>query len=786
MRPVSDPTTLAMLNDSQPAARSPVTDPNIIGQLEYGIDFNQPDDAVRSALSKLPTETRGKALDTWADAYVARERSKGGVGMALDNTARTLARGTIVGPFLDEITAAASNPAAAARAAVSGQDDPGSAPYYEGLAYQRARDRAVDTDYPVLSTTAQLATGLGTGVAAMRGGGGVIGGLVAGPVAAAAPAASASGRIGQAAGVGAGYGAASGFGNSQGGAGNRAEGAVTGAGFGAALGGALGSGAETVRGVQRAYARTGETGAYDQFARQLGDTTVEQFADDVATGATRQQAPLNRRTLDILGEEMVQSGDNAQVAAQRAIQRLVAEHGVSPTTARDQIRRLTGIHRDSPLMMGEYPAVAESNRATRMARPDNVEFAEASQITNAGTQDTIDYLANSGAGRAVQQTRNAIEDRQSGLQDWFRGRLETMAPGGRTLDDAENMIAGIRRQAQQEYDAVYNGAGGTAVNNRMMHGLMQRMVDRHLNRMVGRSGEQAQALRSAIDELFIDLPNGQRLVMPSLQQAQDMRGSIRGMIERAERAGNRHIASTLQPLYRDMTRIMERSSPGWAQANQRWAGMVRLEDALDFGQRLTPKAGPAQREALREFTRLAPEAQDLVRVGWLQQQFDKLASMRDTHDVSKMFDKQEMFNLVERMFTRRDAVQFARYVRDAEVANRSTRMLGNSATHRRGMLQRSMDAETGIVAAAENASMSGVRNWLVERLTGLLRDRRNVPLARISTTPMRDTAAVAGNITRMRTAQERLRQIDRPARDRVPAAASFGQQAGGQFSEDDR
>lgn len=555
------------------------------------------------------------------------------------------------------------------------------------------------------------------------------------------------------------YGAAYGLGKGEGSVADQALSTAGGAVGGAATGALLNGAFETARGIRSAYARSGQTGAYDKFSGKLGNTTIEQFADDIATGASRQNQPINRLTFDILGEEMVRHGDDSQAAAQATIQRLVSEHNLSPGAATARLRRLTTIHRDSPLTLGEYPAVAESNRATRFVQPQNADLAEASQITHKGTQDLIDYLGNSGSGRAVDATRNAVEDRQAGLQDWFRGRLQEMAPGGRTLDDAEQMIDGLRRQARQEYDAVYNAPGGENVNYRILHGLMPRVVERHLNRMRGRGGEQADALRHAINELYVDTPDGHRLIMPSLQIAQDMRGAIRGMIETADRAGRTHVVQTLQPLYRDITRVMERSSPTWAQANRRWAGMRNLDDALEFGQRLSSRASVVQRQAFREFEAMAPQAQDLVRVGWLQQQFDRLGELRDTHDVSKLFDRQNMYATVERLFGRQSAVTFARNVRDAEVANRSMRMLGNSATHRRGMMQKEMDVETGVISAAENASIKGARAWLVEKLANVVRDRRNLPLSRIVTTPMRDMAQVAGHVRRMRNVQDRLRNL---------------------------
>ena len=86
-------------------------------------------------------------------------------------------------------------------------------------------------------------------------------------------------------------------------------------------------------------------------------------------------------------------------------------------------------------------------------------------------------------------------------------------------------------------------------------------------------------------------------------------------------------------------------------------------------------------------------------------------------------------------------------------------MLGNSQTHMRGMRQREADADTGVLAAAQNMNMSGIKSAMLDRLWAFFTERRNRPLAEIATTPMRDTAEVARHIHNMRVAQEFVRRI---------------------------
>jgi len=96
------------------------------------IDFNRPDDQVRADIAKLPDGQRQEALKGWADAYVAREREAGGtmqrVGDAVNRFARSVPG---VGTWADELNARTAQ--------LTGQSS-----YDEALAYNRARDRAID------------------------------------------------------------------------------------------------------------------------------------------------------------------------------------------------------------------------------------------------------------------------------------------------------------------------------------------------------------------------------------------------------------------------------------------------------------------------------------------------------------------------------------------------------------------------------------------------------------------------------------------------------------------
>lgn len=530
--------------------------------------------------------------------------------------------------------------------------------------------------------------------------------------------------------------------------------------------------------IRAAAANQGEAGAYGVVARDLG-MPVDDFADMVSVGGTRNAAPTNRRAFDILGEEMVRAGGDVQQAQQTAIARIVQEQRVTPRTAAQQIRRLTQVHEQSPVMLGEYPSIAASDTAQRLRNPGNVDLDELGRVQNTQTQGKIDYLANNGNARSAQDVRNSIELRQEQMAPRMAQTLGDIGPqffaGQRqsrpmTIDDVSAQINMLDQMARQEYRAAYSGP----INNRVSLHFLPRILQGHLNRAAGRAGEPRAAIERAVNQFFITTPNGQRLQMQTLQQLQDARGAIRGQITEYQRQGRADLVNAVQPIYSQVTRMMQRMSPQWARANARWAEGRFSEVAQELGDAFAGKAGPRFREQLDEFRAMAPQAQDIVRVHWIQQQLDKLDNLGDSHGVAKLFATDHARNTVRAMFGDEAAIRFTRAVRDQKVAESSQRMLGNSATHRRGQAQKQMDSETGLQAAVENANARGIMNWFLERGTQLLTERRNRPMAEILTTPMNDTASVALHVQRMRDQVNRLNQINAPRRPQYPVSGTMG------------
>lgn len=532
------------------------------------------------------------------------------------------------------------------------------------------------------------------------------------------------------------------------------------------------------RTIARARANQGERGAYGNIVDDLTGT-VDEFANQVAAGASRADVATNRRTLDILGEEMQRHAGNVSAAQQATINRIVQESGVTPQTAAAQIRRLSSVHEDSNLMLGEYPAVAASDAAQRLRRGENVNLDDLGRTIETPTQGTLDYLANNGNARSAKDVRNAVARRQEDLGPAMRGTLEDIGPRVETgprssrpanITDAQEFIDNARNIAREEYRAAYN----EPINNAASLERLPRILNAHLDRAASRAGDPSRAIQRAVDQFYITLPTGQRIAMNTLQQLQDARGAIRGQISEYYRSGRTDLAAAVQPLYNQITALMQHMSPRWYAANARWRDMKFDEFAQELGDAFSTTAGPRFRQQMREFRQLAPEAQEIVRIHFLQKLYDKLDNLGDTHSVSKLFSNDHSRNMIRQLFGNEAAITFTRAVRDQKVAEASQRAMANSATHRRGQAQKQKDLDTGLTAAVENASARGVRNWLLERATQLLTERRNRPMARVLTTPMSDTAEVARHLHNMRVQQQNLSRFDQPNSIRMNETVPMG------------
>ncbi|WP_072389512.1 hypothetical protein [Hyphomicrobium sp. CS1BSMeth3] len=251
------------------------------------IDFNRSTGAIRKDIAKLPEAQRDAALKAWADFHVARERK--GARSAFDRGTdylRDMATGTPVGSWLNEANAATS----AAVHWFTGERM--GAPYDESMAYQEARDRAVDKDATKVGKIPF--TNIDVNTSDLRKVAGGIASAPVSPIAHVFRGAAVLPQMGNAAITGLGYGALYGAGQGEGVKERLIEGGK-GAGIGVALGpaavgaarmvgNAAGHVAERMRPLPPAL-RGYDRGAVDRVARAVGD-------DDLAARYQQQAADL--------------------------------------------------------------------------------------------------------------------------------------------------------------------------------------------------------------------------------------------------------------------------------------------------------------------------------------------------------------------------------------------------------------------------------------------------------------------------------------------------------------
>lgn len=710
------------------------------------IDFNRPYDAVHGDVWALPDGQRQNALREWAD-YEASKRGSDAIPQI---------RVPIVSPLAEKAVAAVN--AGISKLAHGG--DYGQL-YDEKRAMQEGQLRRNYADHPVMTTAGNIAGGV----------------LLPIP---GSPAATAVGRIGQAAGIGGTVAAGDAYleGDTPN-VGDRLEHAAKAAGAGIVLGGAIGGAGETARIVRQAWGNRGQAGAYNEFANALPDKDVGTFANQVATGATRNDQAINRRTLDVLGREMAATPADRVGATARAVDRLVREDGITQTAAKDRILRLSNVNRDSELFLAEAPAAAPGNSEIRAhVNPAKVDIDAARQIADSGTHWQLDTLANN-AGQSATTVRNAVTARQADQPQVMRDVIDSLAPKtqGRpmTIEDTPQIIDAARAAARQAYAKAEQSQ--QPFNDRLEH-----VLDVWYRSLKGQQSGHADAVRAATDLFRNEVPiavnpmtgapQGKAMVTIGAQGSSanplkdfvHRRGQLNDLIEKSMDQFGQPTALT-----RDLTRMKSHidnavgvRNPDWMVANRQWADMKLDQVGQRLGDAFSVKAGPQFRAQMREYDGLAPQAREIVNVHFLQKLKDRLDNLGDGHDVSKIFNSAHVREMINKMFGPQATVQLIKSVRDAHIATRTSRMMAGSPTAARQMRASQMDAETGILAAVDQASVSGIRNaalrWVMQRLS----ESRRQALANVSTTYLKDTAAVARHIHMMRQAQERSQALAQP------------------------
>ena len=589
------------------------------------INFNRPIEAVRADIGKLQGKSRDDALAKWGDHFVANERAQGGVGMAADNTVRTLARGSFVGPVLDELTAGTQ--------ALQHKLGLGGSPYDEALAYQRARDRAVDTDYPVASLVGKLAGGVAGGIGAARQVGVTTAGVLAGgPLAAVAPAATMGGRILQGAGIGGAYGAAAGAGNAEGDIGDRVEGAKTGAAIGAALGGVL---PPAVAGISKAVGTVADAvsptvARWSQGTRNVLEAAGVMPAKQRMASAGAAAAPPFQ-TPPISG---------AEAAAEQAIANQLSRANVSTTDIRQRLAqsRMAGDPINTPSAL-----VDADNSLARLGGTVARQQPEAGNRARGfiyGRQTGITPPEGMPNGSGI-PTRPAFAPEVPGQQMGQYERVRTVLRRAMGISDGgptayrtdKSIIDEAKREAKTLYDDVSKAGAGID---------LQSTVAPVLQKWTARTIDEIEPVAQQINQFigFVNrvlVPGGQKSHIERLDKVKQW---MDDQIDKTYRAGDGYAGGVYTELKNDILKAVDAVKVNdlgeiYAKARGAFSSKMEMRDALQLGRDVFKDNSEI---VVDQFLKLTPGQEKLSRLGLLESFEQKMGRQKRTADITQMFE----------------------------------------------------------------------------------------------------------------------------------------------------
>jgi len=652
---------------------------------DFGIDYSLPVDAVRSKIAELPETDRADANKQWASQYVKRERKDGGIGQALSDTARNLARGTIIGGWADEANAFTQD--------LLWKAGIGGSPYDEALAYQRATDAAIEKEMPVTSAVTQL-----------------VGGVASGAPLFLKPGATVASNVIRGVPYGAAYGYSSGFSNAEGGDGDlseqmarRHQSGAKAAGIGAMIGPALPlvtAGAQ--RGIGMAmdavapraaqmWHGTPEAAANKILARKIDQTgrTPQQIVDDLAEGRrVAELSPGSRSTLpEMIGDTtdslqrlsgtVYRQGGKGAEDIKGALDR--RQRGVdNPYAPRDnatpqgqlerilddvervlQIKSSKSARRTERELLAEQKAIGDD--LYKKARDQSEEF-DLTPTLDGMSMKTLDYPLPFQA-----KLREAID-------------LFTQ-PANPKAAEREQAVFERMRRLQEDEDLRLSRARSDAEIERISedYAIKQQRAMEDLNRI----RFQNSVLES------------RRFPVTDVKRFDAAKQALDDVIEKAEGNLQRELTQFKHDL---LARVHEYDAKGmptknkiYQDARDTWGSRAENRNAIDLGRAALREGSEVTAEQFRELTK---GQHKLFRIGLRESIYkDRLGSKSPGDDVTKVFQKRNVQDLMSEVIPQPRSTKsdyYDRPERFGEVLRREARMvqhrnqtLGNSSTPQR-------------------------------------------------------------------------------------------------------
>jgi hypothetical protein len=669
---------------------------------DFGIDFSQPIPSVRASIAKLPEADRQDARKQWADAYYGKERKSGGVQGVLqsaDNVVRTAARGSFVGPLLDEANAATADPIAAVRAAISGESDPGSAPYYEALEYQRARDRAIDKDYPGASLAGRLAGGLAGGVGALksagqglaRGAGAV---AVGGPLGMMKPAATLRGQMAQGAIAGPAYAAAGGYGEGTGGAGNRLDnaadsipmGLAVSLGLPPAIAGVTGAAQAASNALSPVFARTGQQ--MRNAAQSAGIVRPPRQPASLSAAANAVDPSLPPIT-------------GADAAADQILANQLSRAGVSEADLRVRLRKIQeNMRLDSNSNATDAVVLADLDPSLqRLAGSVARQQPEAGNLAAnfiAGRQTGITPLGGMPAQSGI-ETRASMSGYRQTQNVAPVGQFERVADAlkrAMKLQDYQHHGHGknayrteqsIIAQAKQEADELYGKAYKSAERVDIRETVLPVM-----ERWQARMAEEPRAVAGMIRRGLRQFQSENGLVA-NLQRFDKAKQYLDNQIDKLFLSGDRYMGGVLNEMKTDLLAAVDaipRVGKRYQEARGAFGSHMEMRDALNLGRKVFKEDSDI---AADQFLQLNEGQQKMFRLGLLESFVKHMGREKRGADVTAVFESPRIQSILEvvipRTQTKSGRVKMVRG-EEAIFANRPERFAGVLEAEKAGIRTR--------------------------------------------------------------------------------------------------
>lgn len=713
MKLVTDANLIAQLEGGQPAGGKAVTDPVTLAKLDYDLDLTQPTETVRASIGKMQGPQREGALKLWADHFVAQERAQGGIGMAADNTARTISRGSFIGPFLDELNAITGKGLQVISGGRLGSD------YDEALAYQRARDRAVDRDYPAASVAGQIAGGLAGGIGALRTAGtkgieaatGRI--LAGGPLAAVTPAATLPRNMAQGAGVGAIYGTAAGFGGGEGGLEQRLAGAQTGGAYGLATGAALPPAIAGVSwGIQRGadalspqIARYG-TNIDNLMQRYRGDRPPASLSAAAADGGALPPISGAEAAADqIIANQLSRAGVPASQLQQRLTDAAEAARFHSNSRAQNM---LAPVDLDPSLQRLAGSTARQQPEAGNIAR-DFISGRQTGITPQGRLPDAFGVPTRAALSQASDRPMGQFER----VRDAFKRALlirdeDFHGHGGTAYQTEKQILARAKANAQTLYGETYK-----AGQNFDLRPAIEPVMQKWATRAADEPGPVASAIRGAL-RLF----QAQSGPVTNIERFDKAKQFLDGRIEKlfdSVEGRNRYLGGVLSQMKNELLAEVDKISANglgskYAAARAEFGSNMEMRAALRLGQSIFKDDAEV---AVDQFRELATAGQQkLARLGALSG-YEKMAARRKrTDDITQIFENPRIQEILQEIIPRTETAT-GRVKAGAVFADRPERFgryLGNEKSMigtRNEVVGNSKTAERLADDAAFN-SMSGI------------------------------------------------------------------------------